>query len=190
LNWIEIPLQIQMGETLSIVLTLLAIIAAAVPFVRGFRVCLQAWQATRPVALDALEDGSLSEDGEVEPLASYLVRLARKAIADTEGHPDEFVFDATQNHVMDEYDIQFATPISMYAGILPPMGFIGTTGGLLILFLSMRFTNEALEFGGVALALISSVVALVGFGILESLRIRLYGRMLDGVATARRALEG
>lgn len=189
MNWIGNPLEFQMGETLSITLTMLAIIAAVIPFVRGFRICLQAWQATRPVPLDALEDATVPDDGEVEPLANYLVRLARKAISDSEGHPDEFVFDATEDHVLNQYDVQFATPISMYAGILPPMGFIGTTGGLLILFMAMRFTNEALEFGGVALALISSVVALTGFGILESLRIRLYGRMLQGLATARLALE-
>jgi hypothetical protein len=142
------------------------------------------------VPVDTLEEAILPEEGEVEPLARHLVRLARKAIADTDGHSKEFVFDATEDHVMNEYDVQFATPISMYAGVLPPMGFIGTMGGLLILFLSMRFRNESLEFGGVALALISSVVALMGFGILESLRIRLYCRMLEGVATARLALEG
>ena len=177
------------GEAMSIVLTLLAVIAAAVPFVKGFRVCLQAWQVTRRVPLEALADAGFPEENEVEPLAHYLVRLARKAIRDTEGHPDEFVFDATEHHVMDEYDVQFATPISMYAGILPPMGFIGTTGGLLILFLSTRLTDTSLELGGVALALVSSVVALLGFGVLEGLRIRLYGRMLDGISTARRALE-
>ena len=170
MEWIQLPMQIQTGEVVSIVLTLLAVIAAIVPFTRGFRVCLEAWQATRAVPLDALVAARPLQDGDVEPVSSYLVRVARKAIRDSDGQPEEFIFDATQQHVMSEYDTQFASLISMYAGILPPMGFIGTTGGLLILFISMRLTDSALEFGAVALALVSSVVALVGFGILESLR--------------------
>jgi hypothetical protein len=189
MDWIQLPMPLHTGEVISIVFTLLAIIATLVPFTRGFRVCLQAWQATRAVPVAQLEGDADAPADDVEPVSSYLVRLTRKALQDSEGHPDEFVFDASQQHVLSEYDTQFASLISMYAGILPPLGFVGTTLGLLILFVSMRITDTSLEFGAVALALISSVVALVGFGILESLRIRLYGRMLDGVADARRALE-
>ena len=66
----------------------------------------------------------------------------------------------------------------MYANILPPIGFIGTTGGLLILFLSMHMADSSLELGALAVALLSSIFALVGFSMLEGWKIRLYGRLL------------
>ncbi len=83
----------------------------------------------------------------------------------------------------------------MYANVLPPIGFIGTTAGLLILFLSMRVANETLELGALAVALTSSLFALIGFTILEGMKIRLYGRMVGGMDEAvayyrKRAQQG
>ena len=66
----------------------------------------------------------------------------------------------------------------MCANILPPIGFIGTTGGLMILFVSMRVASESLELGALAVALGSSIFALLGYTFLEGLRFRLYGRLL------------
>ena len=64
------------------------------------------------------------------------------------------------------------------------IGFIGTTGGLLVLFLSMRIASDSLEIGALAMALTSSIFALIGFAILEGVKIRLYGRMLGGLDDA------
>ena len=55
---------------------------------------------------------------------------------------------------------------------------IGTTGGLLILFLSMHMADTSLELGALAVAPLSSIFALVGFSALEGWKIRLYGRLL------------
>ena len=91
------------------------------------------------------------------------------------------LLDATRQYVMNEYDAHFARPISMYANLLPPLGFIGSTGGMLILFLSIHLANGALELGALALALTSSIFALVGFAALESVKIRLYRRLLGSL---------
>ena len=45
---------------------------------------------------------------------------------------------------------------------LPPLGFIGTTLGLLILFVSMHVGDETLKLGALAFALTSRVCALLG----------------------------
>jgi hypothetical protein len=74
----------------------------------------------------------------------------------------------------------------MYTNILPPIGFIGTTFGFMILFLSMRMENDSLELGALAMALSSSLFALVGFALLEGLKIRLYRRLLSGLDDAIR----
>ena len=84
--------------------------------------------------------------------------------------------------VVNEYDTHYAHPISMYANLRPPIGFIGTTGGMLILFLSMHFSNSSLEIGALAVALTSSIFALIGFSALEGLKIRLYGRLLGSLS--------
>jgi hypothetical protein len=47
-----------------------------------------------------------------------------------------------------------------------------------MLFLSMSASNSSLELGALALALTSSIFALVGFSILEGMKIRLYSRLL------------
>ena len=83
---------------------------------------------------------------------------------------------------MNEYDAHFARPISMYANLLPPIGFIGTTGGLLVLFVAMHLADSSLELGALAIALTSSIFALIGFSTLEGLKIRLYGRLLACLA--------
>ncbi len=77
----------------------------------------------------------------------------------------------------------------MYANLLPPIGFIGTTGGLLILFLSIHSSNESLELGALALALTSSIFALFAFAILEGMKIRLYTRLLSSLQEALSAVR-
>ena len=69
----------------------------------------------------------------------------------------------------------------MYASLLPPIGFIGTTGGMLILFLSMHLADDSLELGALAIALTSSVFALIAYAGLEAMKIRLYGRLLESI---------
>jgi hypothetical protein len=60
----------------------------------------------------------------------------------------------------------------------------GTTCGLLILFLSMRIANDSLEMGALALALTSSIFALIGYAALEGFKIRLYHRMISRIDDA------
>ena len=68
-----------------------------------------------------------------------------------------------------------------YERLLPPIGCIGTTGGRLILFLSMHLADDSLELGALAIALTSSVFALIAYAGLEGLKIRLYARLLGSI---------
>ena len=126
-----------------------------------------------------------------DSLALLMVRVLRKAWREDREQPREFLLDATKQYVLNEWECHYAGLISMYANILPPIGFIGTTGGLLILFVSMHLSKSSLELGALALALTSSIFALMAFAALEALKIRLYARLLacidDVVALARSA---
>jgi hypothetical protein len=154
-----------------------ALLAVWVPFYRGLKLSLRARGATRRVARKALAEGAGAE-GEVDCLALLMARVLAKSLRESQGHPAEFVIDASRQYVHNEYDSNYARLISMYANLLPPIGFIGTTTGMLILFFSMHTSSASLELGALALALTSSIFALVGFALLEAIKIRLYGRLL------------
>ena len=171
------------GMTYDLIVTCsvsaLSLVAVWVPLYRGLRLCLEARAATRRLEAPELRrrmDQPSAAPG--EPLALLMVRTLVRSLRETTGHPREFVVDATKQYVVNEYDANYARPISMYANLLPPIGFIGTTGGLLVLFVGMHMADGALELGALAIALTSSIFALVGFSTLEGIKIRLYGRLL------------
>jgi hypothetical protein len=120
-------------------------------------------------------------NGDAEPISLLMMRVLRKSMRQndmSDHYPSDFVFDAARQYAMHEYSSHYASLISMYASLLPPIGFVGTTGGMLILFLSMHLGDSALELGALAVALTSSVFALVAFSVLEGLKVRLYRRLL------------
>jgi len=169
----------------------LALLSVWVPFQRGARICFAARQATRRVETSELRPSG-SGRNTAEPIALLLLRTLRRALQEGGSHPREFLVDASRQYAIHEYESHYARRISMYANILPPIGFIGTTGGLLVLFLSMRASNESMELSALAIALLSTVFALVGFATLEGMKIRLYGRLLeavDGALSIQRAAE-
>jgi hypothetical protein len=170
------------GITADLIMTCtasaLALAAVAFPLYRGLRLCLEARAATRHVEAGELKR-RLDQTGKAgEPLALLMVRTLVRSLREGDGHPKEFIVDATKQYVVNEYDAHYARRISMYANLLPPIGFIGTTVGMLVLFLAMHMSDGSLELGALAIALTSSIFALIGFSTLEGLKIRLYARLL------------
>ena len=162
-----------------------ALAAVCVPFLQGFRTALGAWSATRRASPDELRRGQSDRKRGGEPLALLMLRVLQKSLREGEregqGQQSDFVFDATRQYTINEYEHHYARLISMYASLLPPIGFIGTTGGMLILFMSMHLADDSLELGALAVALTSSVFALIAYAGLEGLKIRLYSRLLGSL---------
>ncbi len=175
------------------VISLLALFAVWLPFQRGARVCAQARNATRSLQTAELRSIDKPASDAIDPVAALLLRVLQTSIRENKGaQPREFLVDASRQFALHEYESHYSTLISMYANILPPIGFIGTTGGLLILFVSMSASSEALELGALAVALLSTIFALVGFATLEGLKIHLYRRLmaaLDAAIGVQRAAE-
>jgi hypothetical protein len=160
-------------------MTLISFGIVCVPFYRGLRLCLQAFGATRRIPRSQLQRAAASESGErTESLAVLMVRVLAKSLREGDEHPTEFVLDATKQYVMNEYDVHYSRPISMYANLLPPLGLLGTSIGMLMLLLSMHFASERLELAALALTLTKTIFALVSFAVLEATKIRLHGRLL------------
>ena len=94
---------------------------------------------------------------------------------------------------MNEYDVHYSRPISMYANLLPPLGLLGTSIGMLMLLLSMHFASETLELAALALTLTKTIFALISFAVLEATKIHLHGRLLtclEDAVSLHRAGEG
>jgi hypothetical protein len=173
------PEAIEFDLLLTCGVSAISLLAVWFPLYRGLRLCLEARAATRRLEATELRrrvDQPLGAPG--EPLALLMVRTLVRSLRESSGHPREFVIDATKQYVVNEYDTNYARPISMYANLLPPIGFIGTTGGLLVLFVAMHMADGSLELGALAIALTSSIFALIGFSTLEGIKIRLYSRLL------------
>jgi hypothetical protein len=168
------------GGTWSAIITTGVFLAVLVPFSNGLRAVAAAWSATRRVGPDELRRGQADRTGGAEPLAILMVRVLQKSLRENEqdGQPSDFVFDASRQFVMNEYEHNYARLISMYANLLPPLGFVGTTGGMLMNFMSMHTKDEGLEVISLALALSSSFFALFSFAVLDALKLRLYSRLL------------
>ena len=179
---------------LGALMTLISFGIVCVPFYRGLRICGRALAATRRVPRSQLSRAAASETGErTETLAVLMVRVLSKSLRESDEHPTEFVLDATKQFVMNEYDVHYARPISMYANLLPPIGFTGTTVGILMRLLSMHLSNQALELGALATALVATVLALISFASMEAVKVYLYNRLLrcldEAISAVRLAEE-
>jgi len=155
----------------TLVVCILSSVAVLIPLTRGAMLCLRARRAT---AIPS-QTGSDTLGGGVTALTRRVATSAGDQLGGDASLP--FVRDAAKRLVIDDYETSFAQPISMYANVLPPIGFIGTTFGLAVLLVSMRISNEALQMGALALALSSTIFALTGYAMLESVKIHLYGRL-------------
>ena len=151
----------------------LSLIAVWWPLTQGALLCWRARAATRLPKQG--ESGGEDPGGRVASLTLEVFSIASQDHATEQ--PQAFVRDAAKQLVVDDYEASFAQPISMYANILPPIGFIGTTCGLAVLLLSMRISHDMLQMGALALALSSTIFALIGYATLESMKIHLYGRL-------------
>jgi len=163
---------------LTLVITGGAFLAVWVPFAKGLRVCLRSLAATRRVPASQIKSGGGEKRGKDPSLALLLATVLRSAAREAPDQPREFLLDASRQYVTSEWEAHYGRLVSMYANLMPPIGFIGTTAGLFVLFISRRMADAPLELGALALALTTSIFALIGFAILEALKIRLYARLL------------
>jgi hypothetical protein len=173
--------------TLALFVTIGAIVAVLIPFLLGLRASLRAFSVTRRLDDRDIERALKSERGEAgEPLAVQVLRVLRSSLRENQGDrmPTAFLVDASRQYVTHEVRANYFDPISMFSNILPPIGFIGTLIGLVVLVLSKSSGSETLELIGLAGAVSKSILALFGFIVLESIKILLYGRMMRGLDDA------
>ncbi len=161
---------------LTLSICALSLVAVWWPLSRGALLCWRARAATRTGATAGMKG---SDGGSVSSMVREVFEATTRELETTQ--PRAFMRDAARQLVVEDYETHFVQPISMYANILPPIGFIGTTCGLAILLLSMRVSEATLQMGALALALSSTIFALIGYAILEGFKINLYGRLARSI---------
>ncbi|HEB90794.1 MAG TPA: hypothetical protein ENI85_14570 [Deltaproteobacteria bacterium] len=169
----------------TLVVCAISLVAVCWPLTRGALLCWRARSATRLPRGDSPESETTAAGG-VASLMREVYSAAERELRNEQ--PPVFVRDAARQLVIDDYETSFAQPISMYANILPPIGFIGTTCGLAVLLLSMRISHEILQLGALALALSSTIFALIGYATLEGLKIHLYARLARSIDAGLRSV--
>ncbi len=179
---------------LVLVMSGLSLVAICVPLYRGLALCMRAFTATRLVPRPALEKSLHATRMPSNAIAVQMLRVLAKSLRspDARAVASDFVVDASKQYVMNEYEAAYSRPISMYANLLPPVGLTGNAIGMLILMVSKHMAGTPLELGALGLALISTIFALLGYALLEALKLRLYGRMLrclDEVVALHRTAE-
>ncbi|MCP4002774.1 MAG: hypothetical protein GY725_01135 [bacterium] len=162
--------------TLAAAISLVSLAGAGLPFYRGFRIFLRGRAATR--RLQTAEMFEEANSSGIAPLSQRMMSVLTRSFSEHPEQSPDFVRDATRQFVLNDYDMSYARPLSMYSNILPPIGFIGTTLGMMVLFVSLQLSNNTLQIGALSVALSSTILALLGFAALEGCRIRLYARLM------------
>jgi len=178
-----------------IVMSAFSLVAICVPLYRGLALALRGHKATRFVPRPALEKSlQFATKGPVDSIAVLMLRVLAKSLRspDARAVASDFVVDASKQYVMNEYEATYARPMSMYSNLLPPVGLAGNAIGMLILLVSKHMAGTPLELGALGLALSSTIFALLGYALVEAIKLRLYGRMLrclDEVVSLHRTAE-
>lgn len=89
--------------------------------------------------------------------------------------PDVYITDAAFQYTERFFQEKYLEPVSMTANLLPPIGFIGTIIGMTIHFINETGTiNANATAAGIATALYTTLLALVGFTCIEFFKKALY----------------
>jgi len=95
-------------------------------------------------------------------------------------YPVSFLIDATHQMMENIYHTRYINKITMITNLLPPMGFIGTIFGMIMIFLAKGDPNSDLNTTGLGVALFTTLIALTCFVILE-----VFKKNLINLATSR-----
>ncbi len=89
--------------------------------------------------------------------------------------PDVYITDAAAQYTERYFQEKYLEPVSMTANLLPPIGFIGTIVGMTIHFINETGTiNANATAAGIATALYTTLLALIGYTCIEFFKKALY----------------
>lgn len=144
-------------------------IGSAILFFNASWLIFQAYRHARLVKKDRLTTLVGKESRLDDPLmvmAAKTYYSARNEHGETQ-YPASFLVDATHQLVENLYHTRYINKITMITNLFPPMGFIGTIFGMIMIFLAKGDPNSDLNTTGLGAALFTTLMALTCFVILE-----------------------
>ncbi|RJP79406.1 MAG: hypothetical protein C4522_09835 [Desulfobacteraceae bacterium] len=84
--------------------------------------------------------------------------------------------DSTEQIMENFLENRYIRPITLYANVLPPIGFIGTVVGMILVFNAGSDSALLMNAKGLGIALLSTLYALSGFVLIELVKIWIVNR--------------
>ncbi|MFP4446066.1 MAG: MotA/TolQ/ExbB proton channel family protein [Desulfosudaceae bacterium] len=147
--------------------------ASALLFINGLWAGFKAWRwlrKPRPERLEQMYQSQLSAD---DPLILIIMKAYGSAVRNTEhplSHPS-FIADATRQMAENMFESRYMESLTMSSNLLPPLGFIGTVFGMILIFLAKVNPGSELNTIGLGTALFTTLLALFLFVILEIIKM-------------------
>lgn len=147
-------------------------IGSAVFFLNAVWLVIRAHKHLRIVTLDKMKAEIKKEATQDDPLMIITTKTFYAAILENkgQGYSKSFMADATFQLIENLFHTKFVNKITMISNLLPPMGFIGTIFGMIMIFLAKGDPNADLNTSGLGAALFTTLIALTCFVIIEVLK--------------------
>lgn len=144
-------------------------IGSAILFFNAIWLIYQGYRHARLIKQERLAVLAKREPSLDDPLMVVAAKTLFNAKQEhqTGAYPLSFVVDATHQLVENLYHTRYINRITMITNLLPPMGFIGTIFGMIMIFLAKGDPNSDLNTTGLGAALFTTLMALTCFVILE-----------------------
>jgi flagellar motor component MotA len=147
-------------------------IGSAILFFNALWLIFRAYKHIRYIGRNQLRKKSSTEPYLDDPLMVLTAKTYFSAMVehDSSSYPESFIADATKQLVENMFHTKYINKITMITNLLPPMGFIGTIFGMIMIFLAQNDPNSDLNTTGLGAALFTTLIALSCFVILEIIK--------------------
>lgn len=141
-------------------------IGSAILLLHAFWLLIQAFRHARLISNENLTQEMKKVSQVNDPLMVLTAKTLYSAHQEHEGNP-YFLVDATHQLVENLFLSKYVNKITMITNLLPPMGFIGTIFGMIMIFLAKGDPNSDLNTSGLGAALFTTLMALTCFVLVE-----------------------
>lgn len=147
-------------------------VASAVFFLNALWIVIRAHKHIRMIGFDKIKIEAKKETALDDPLMIMTAKTFYSAHREHQGngYSKSFLADATFQLIENLFHTKFINKITMISNLLPPMGFIGTIFGMIMIFLAKGDPNSDLNTSGLGAALFTTLIALTCFVIIEVLK--------------------
>ncbi len=142
-------------------------------FVNGLWISLRALKWMRRVDTADLAEKAQEEISPKDPLALLVAKSFAVSKKKYGKNPSQlsFLADATRQMAENLFLNRYMEPLILSSNLLPPLGFIGTVFGMIMIFLAKVEPGSELNTIGLGAALFTTLLALILFVILETLKL-------------------